>query len=97
MLAIQGYQCSLPSNITLLRAPDLIRIGQIYLVILKWSCQSFSQVGIGQGLSNPKSGLLRELIYVAKDLQQTQMHPCAYLFENVPPLGDFRLIVLASW
>jgi hypothetical protein len=25
------------------------------------------------------------------------MHPCAYLLENVPPLGDSRPIVLASW
>jgi hypothetical protein len=25
------------------------------------------------------------------------MHPCAYLLENVPPLGDSRPIVLAKW
>jgi len=26
------------------------------------------------------------------------MHPCAYLLENVPPLGDYRpLIILAKW
>ncbi len=89
MLAIQGYQHSLPSNITLLVAPDLIRTRLIDLVILKWSCQSLSQVGMGQGLSNPKSGLLGESIHVEKDLQQTQMHPFAYLLENVPPLGNF--------
>jgi hypothetical protein len=25
------------------------------------------------------------------------MHPCAYLLENVPTLGDFRPLVLARW
>jgi hypothetical protein len=25
------------------------------------------------------------------------MHPCAYLLENVPPWGEFRLIILARW
>jgi hypothetical protein len=25
------------------------------------------------------------------------MHPCAYLLENVPPLGDSWPIVLAGW
>ncbi len=30
-------------------------------------------------------------------LQQTQMHPYAYLLANVPPLGVSRPIVLAGW
>jgi hypothetical protein len=25
------------------------------------------------------------------------MHPCAYLLENVPTLGDFRPPILARW
>jgi hypothetical protein len=25
------------------------------------------------------------------------MHPCAYLLENVPPLGDFKPTILARW
>jgi hypothetical protein len=39
---IQGYQCSLPSNITLLKALDLARIGPIDLIISGWFCQGFS-------------------------------------------------------
>jgi len=46
-------------------------------------------VGMGQGFSNPKLGLLRESIHVAKDLQHTQMHPGAYLLKNVSPFGDY--------
>ncbi len=30
-------------------------------------------------------------------LQQTHMHPCVYLLENVPPLGDSKPIVLVRW
>jgi site-specific DNA-cytosine methylase len=96
MLIIQGYQHSLPNNITLLKAPNFIRIGPIDLVIFKCSCQNLSHVGMGQGFSNPKLGLLRESIHVAKDLQHTQMHPCAYLLENVPPFGDYWPIVLVG-
>jgi hypothetical protein len=40
--AIQGYQRSLTSNITLLGALDLARIGPINLVISGWLCQGFS-------------------------------------------------------
>jgi len=25
------------------------------------------------------------------------MHPCAYLLENVPPLGDFKPTILVGW
>ncbi len=25
------------------------------------------------------------------------MHPCAYLLENIPPLGDSKSIILARW
>jgi hypothetical protein len=37
-LAIRGYQRALPSNITLLGAQDLARIGPINLVIAGWPC-----------------------------------------------------------
>ncbi len=30
-------------------------------------------------------------------LQTTQMHPCAYMLENVPPLGDSQLAMLVTW
>jgi len=39
---IQGYQHSLPSNITLLVVPDLARICPIDLVIFGWPCQGLS-------------------------------------------------------
>jgi len=50
-----------------------------------------------QRLFDPKSSLFWELIHVVQHLQQSHMHACAYLLKNVPPLGDFRLIVLAGW
>ncbi len=68
-LAIQGYRCSLPSNITLLGAPNLARIGPINLVIFGWLCQGLSQASTGQVLSDPKSGLFLELIHVVQHLQ----------------------------
>jgi hypothetical protein len=39
---------------------------------------------------NPRSHLFWELIHVVQHLQQSHMHPCAYLLKNVPPLGDSR-------
>jgi hypothetical protein len=30
-------------------------------------------------------------------LQTTQLHSCAYVLENVPPLGDSRLAILETW
>jgi hypothetical protein len=36
--AIQGYQWALPSNITLLGAQDLVRVGPIDLMITGWPC-----------------------------------------------------------
>jgi site-specific DNA-cytosine methylase len=61
---IQGYQRALLNNITLLGAHDLDRIGPMDLVISGWPCQGLSQTCIGQGLSNPRSRLLWELIQV---------------------------------
>jgi len=52
---IQGYQCSLLSNITLLGVHDLDKIGLVYLIISTWSCQELSQANIGHGLLNLKS------------------------------------------
>ncbi len=65
---IHGYQHFLPNNITLLRVPNLARIGPIHLVIFRWMCQGLSQVSMGQGFSNPKLGLFWELIYVVQHL-----------------------------
>jgi hypothetical protein len=30
-------------------------------------------------------------------LQISQLHSCAYVLENVPPLGDFQLVVSTTW
>jgi hypothetical protein len=30
-------------------------------------------------------------------LQTSQVHSCAYVLENVPPLGDFWSVILAAW
>jgi site-specific DNA-cytosine methylase len=95
--SIHGYQHSLLSNITLLGTLDLAKSGPIDLVIFGWPCQGLSQAGTNQGLSNPKSSLFWEWIFVVQHLQQSDMHPCAYLLENVPPLGDSRPTILARW
>jgi site-specific DNA-cytosine methylase len=39
------------------------------LVIFGWLCQGLSQVGTSQGLSDPRSGLIQELICVVQYLQ----------------------------
>ncbi len=39
---IHGYQRFLPINITLLRVPNLAKIGPIDLVISRWLCQGLS-------------------------------------------------------
>jgi hypothetical protein len=36
------------------------------------------------------------LIHVVQHLQQSHMHPCAYLLENVPPWGDSRPTILVG-
>jgi hypothetical protein len=36
-------------------------------------------------------------LFVLCNICSRHMHPCAYLLENVPPLGDSKLIVLARW
>jgi site-specific DNA-cytosine methylase len=48
--AIQRYQWVSPSNITLLRAQDLAKVGPIDLVIAGWPCQGHTRVGRGEGL-----------------------------------------------
>jgi len=52
---------------------------------------------MGQGIFDPMSSLFWELIHVVQDLQMSHMYPRAYLLKNVPPLGDFRPIILARW
>ncbi len=46
----------------------LAKIGPIDLVIYRWLCQGLSQVGMGQGLLDPKSSLFWELIHIVQHL-----------------------------
>jgi hypothetical protein len=52
--AIRGYQRVLSSNIALLGAQDLTRVGPIDLVITGWPCQGHTQAGRGEGLHDPR-------------------------------------------
>jgi hypothetical protein len=38
-----------------------------------------------------------QLIWVLQYLQTIQLHSCAYVLKNVPPLGDSRLAILVTW
>ncbi|CAM6082734.1 unnamed protein product [Calypogeia fissa] len=48
--ATRGYQHALPSDISLLGAPDLERVGPVDLVIARWPCQGHTRAGRGRGL-----------------------------------------------
>jgi site-specific DNA-cytosine methylase len=50
---IQRYQWALPSDIILLGAQDLARVGPIDLVITGWPCQGHTWAGRGKGLRDP--------------------------------------------
>jgi site-specific DNA-cytosine methylase len=76
---------------------DLDSIRPVDLVISGWPCQGLSQVGTGQGLSNPRSGLFSKLIRMLQYLQISQLHSCAYVLENVRHLGNFQLVVSTAW
>jgi site-specific DNA-cytosine methylase len=94
--AIQGYQRVLPSDIALLVAQDLARVGPINLVIAGWPCQGHIQAGRGEGLHVPRSRMFWEMLRVLRHLQTHQAHVSAYILKNVPLLGDIRSHVMAS-
>jgi len=60
--AIQGYQWALPSDIALLGAQDLARVGPINLVIAGWPCQGHTRAGRGEGLRDPRSCMFWEML-----------------------------------
>jgi site-specific DNA-cytosine methylase len=87
--AIQGYQHALLNNITLLGAHDLDKIGLMDLVISRWPCQGLSHASISQGLSDPRSRLLWELIWVLQYLQTSyKLHSFACV-GKCPTFGGF--------
>jgi site-specific DNA-cytosine methylase len=61
MLAIRGYQRALPSDIALLGAQDLAKVGPIDLVIIGWPCQGHIRVGHGERLRDPQSRMFWEM------------------------------------
>jgi hypothetical protein len=96
MTAVQAYQHQLPQDISLLGAQDLTRVGEINLVIAGWPYQGHSTAGKGGGLQDHQSAMFWEMIRVICHLQDNQLHPPAYIFENVPLLGDAWSRVVAS-
>jgi site-specific DNA-cytosine methylase len=79
-----------------LEAPDLAKIGSIRLIILGWQCKGLSQVGSNQVLSDPKLRLFLDMIEIFNMFKHHRCTPCAFLLENVPPLGDSQLVVLIA-
>ncbi len=86
----------MPSNIALLGAHDLAKVGPIDLVITGWPCQGHTQVGRGEGLRDPRSRMFWEMLRVLCHLQTHHVHALAYILENVPLLGDTRFHVMAN-
>jgi hypothetical protein len=94
--AIQGYQRALPSDIALLGAQDLAKVGPIKLVIAGWPCQGHTRAGRGEGLHEPQSRIFWEMLQVLRHLQTHQARVLAYILENVPLLGDTRFHVMVN-
>ncbi|CAM6092168.1 unnamed protein product [Calypogeia fissa] len=94
--AIRGYQHALPSDVSLLGAPDLEWVGPVDLVIAGWPCQGHTRAGRGRGLQDPRSGIFYKMLRVLRYLQQSKARSPTYILENVPVLGDTRAQVLAS-
>jgi site-specific DNA-cytosine methylase len=67
--AIRGYQQVLPSNIALLGAQDLTRVGPIDLVIARWPCQGHTQASCGEGLRDLRSRKFWEMLWVLRHFQ----------------------------
>ncbi|BBN19983.1 hypothetical protein Mp_8g15430 [Marchantia polymorpha subsp. ruderalis] len=94
--AVRGFQKALPSDISLLGAPDLDRVGHIDMVIAGWPCQGHTRAGHGTGLRDPRSRMFWEMMRVLRHLQVQQTRSPAYILENVPLLGDTRAQLMAS-
>jgi site-specific DNA-cytosine methylase len=94
--AIRRYQQALPSDIALLGAQDLARVGPIDLVIAGWPCQGHTRVGCGEGLCDDRSRMFWEMLRVLHHFQTHQVRAPAYILENVLLLGDTKFHVMAS-
>jgi hypothetical protein len=86
----------LPSDIALLGAHDLAKVGPIDLVITQWPCQGHTWVGRGEGLRDLRSRMFWEMLRVLRHLKTHQTRVLAYYLKNVPLLGDTRFHVMAS-
>ncbi|BBN20292.1 hypothetical protein Mp_8g17980 [Marchantia polymorpha subsp. ruderalis] len=94
--AVRGFQKALPSDISLLGALDLDRVGHIDMVIAGWPCQGHTRAGHGTRLHDPRSRMFWEMMRVLRHLQVQQTRSPAYILENVPLLGDTRAQLMAS-
>jgi len=86
----------LPSDIALLGAQDLARVGPINLVIVGWPCEGHTRASRGERLRDPRSRMFWEMLWVLRHLQTHQARVPAYILENVHLLGDTRFHVMAS-
>ncbi|BBN03753.1 hypothetical protein Mp_2g26090 [Marchantia polymorpha subsp. ruderalis] len=93
--AVRGYQKALPTDISLLGAPDLDRVGHIDMVIAGWPCQGHTRAGHGTGLHDPRSRMFWKMMRVLRHLQVHQTRSLAYILEKVPLLGDTRAQLMA--
>ncbi len=86
----------MPSDIALLGAQDLAKVGPIDLVIAGWPCQGHTQAGRGEGLRDLRSRMFWEMLRALCHLQTHQVRVPAYILENVPLLSDTRSHVMVS-
>jgi hypothetical protein len=94
--AIHGCFSRLPRDVTLISEADLRHLGPVDIVIAGWPCQGHSRAGAGGRLEDPRSSLFWDLIRLMQWWYFHQSSPPAYIFENVPVLGDSRDKVLAG-
>jgi len=52
----------LPSNIQLIQKKHMELLGHVDLIISSWECQGFLAAGIGEGLSDTRSGLFTDMV-----------------------------------
>lgn len=76
----------LPQDIRLVSRTHLSDLGPVDLVVAGWPCQGNNAAGDGQGLDDPRSGLLSEMVRVLNALQELHKEwgrPMGYLIEHV--------------
>jgi site-specific DNA-cytosine methylase len=62
-------------------------LGPVDLIILGWECQGFSAAGFGEGLSDTRSGLFKDMIRLITWVQSISL-TLGYVIENTPSQLD---------